>query len=448
VSKISKAANLPMDAAGKRRKRWPVIVLVVAGGLVAAACGSSTPSASKTTNHNKSKSTTTTSTTAASSSTTTSSTAAGATTTTAAPSASSTTKSTTATTAAVKTAAASTPGGVLGGSNDFNTPSAALTGAGSTFDQPLFSRQFYDFNKSDPKVTITYDAVGSGTGEADIEANQVQFGASDVPMQAADLAKDTAGNMLQIPVVLGGIALAYNVPGIGNNLHLTGPIIAGIYLGTITTWNDPQIAAANPGVNLPSTTIVPVHRSDSSGTTNAFTNYLSDVSPTWQSKVGAGKSVSWPGSFPGGSGNQGVAGIISGEANSIGYVELAYALQSGFHTAEVQNSAGSYVAPNETTVAAAAAQFPGVNPTNYLIVNAPGAGSYPISTYSWALVYQKQASTNTGIAIGKLLNWMVTAGQSDAAAIGYVPLPANVVALAESTILQMETASGAPLFTS
>ena len=432
--------------AGRRRRRtsWLIGTMVLAGGLVAAACGSGTPSAAKkttsTTSSSKKNSTattapSTTSTTAAPSTTTTP--------TTAKPAAASTTPttakaSTTPATTATAPTAAPTANNALGGSNDFNTPAASLTGAGSTFDQPLFARQFYDYNKANSKVTVNYASVGSGTGETDILAGSVAFGASDVPEPAGTTG--TGGAILQIPVVLGGIAMAYNEPCLGAHTQLTGAQITQIFAGKITDWHTIDASCAT-GSN-----VVPVHRADSSGTTNAFTHYMTAVDPTDWPAANAGKTSSgWVGGL-GGNGNAGVAGDIAGTPGAVGYVELAYALQSGLNYAAVQNAAGQYVVPNEGSVAADAADFPNVTPTNYLIVNGPGAGSYPISTYSWVIVYQKQANTNNGIALGKMLHWMATTGQSDAAAIGYVPLPASIQALATSTIMQMQSSSGAPLF--
>jgi len=321
----------------------------------------------------------------------------------------------------------------LGGANDFNTPAAALTGAGSTFDQPLFARQFYDYNKSNSKVTVNYASVGSGTGEADILAGSVNFGASDVPEPSATTG--SGGAILQVPVVLGGIAIV--TKSCPSGFHITGTQIAQIYKGTITNWS--SIPGCNAGA------IEPVYRADSSGTTNAFTNYLHSVDPTdWPSSL-VGKQPTFP-VGEGGNGNAGVAGDVQGSAGAVGYVELDYALQAGLPYAAVQNSAGAFVSPNATSVAADAAAFPSVTADNYLIVNGSGAGSYPISTYSWVIVYQKQANTNNGIALGKLLHWMSSTGQADSTAIGYVALPPNIEALANATILQMENSSGQPLF--
>jgi phosphate transport system substrate-binding protein len=249
----------------------------------------------------------------------------------------------------------------------------------------------------------------------------------------------SGGAILQVPVVLGGIAIAYNEPCLGAHAQITGSQIAKIYSGAITDWHTINSNCAS-GSN-----IEPVYRADSSGTSNAFTHYLTSVDPgDWPSSLD-GKQPTFP-KGEGGNGNAGVAGDVQGGSGTIGYVELAYALQSGLNYAAVQNSSGAYVVPSSTSVAADAAAFPGVTADNYLIVNGTGAGAYPISTYSWVILYQKQSNANNGLALGKMLDWMATAGQSDAAAIGYVPLPANIQSLAISTIMKMENSSGTPLF--
>ncbi len=330
---------------------------------------------------------------------------------------------------------------------DTQDSSASLTGAGSTFDQPLFSRAFYTYSKANSKVSVAYASVGSGTGESDIESQTVDFGASDVPLSPAS---GNGGTILEIPVALGGVAISYNVPGVKQGLHLTGTVLSNIYLGNITKWNDSAITSLNPGVSLPDQTIETVHRSDSSGTSYIFTNYLNVVNPAWSSSgPGVSKSPTWTKGNPnniGGNGNPGVAADVANTPNSIGYVELAYALQSALPYAEMQNAAGSFVTPTLASVSAAASQFPNVSYTNFPIVNAPGSASYPICGYSWALVYQKQTNQSHGIALGKLFDWVTNTGQGQAAAIGYAPLPANIQALAHSTILQMQY-NGKALFT-
>jgi phosphate transport system substrate-binding protein len=322
-----------------------------------------------------------------------------------------------------------------------------LTGAGSTFDQPLFSRAFYTYSKANSKVSVAYASVGSGTGESDIESQTVDFGASDVPLSPAS---GNGGTILEIPVALGGAAIAYNVPGVHQGLHLTGTVLSNIYLGKITMWNDAAITSLNPGVNLPSQTIETVHRSDSSGTSYIFTNYLNVVNSAWSSSgPGVSKSPTWTKGNPnniGGSGNPGVAADVANTQYSIGYVELAYALQSALPYADMQNAAGSFVTPTLSSVSAAASQFPNVSYQNFAIVNAPGSSSYPICGYSWALVYQKQTNQSHGVALGKVFDWETNTGQGQASAIGYAPLPSNVQALAHSTILQMQY-NGKALFT-
>ena len=325
---------------------------------------------------------------------------------------------------------------------DLKAPAGGLTGAGSTFDQPFFTKAFYTYNQTNSGVTINYASIGSGGGIAQFEANTVNFGATDVPMSPADIAKATGGQVLQVPVALGGGAIAYNLPGVKMGLKLTPAVLAGIYLGTITTWNNAAIKKLNPGVKLPSNAITTVHRADGSGTTYIFTNYLSTISPAWSSGPGTGKSVSWPGGVAG-QGNEGVAGVIQQTPYSIGYVELAYALQNKFTYAAVQNAAGKFVLPSKVSVAADAAQKPTITSVDFAIVNEPGAASYPISGYSWALVYQLQKNTTTGAALVKILDWLSHApGQAIASSLDYVPLPANIQALARTTLLQVTGADG------
>jgi phosphate transport system substrate-binding protein len=330
--------------------------------------------------------------------------------------------------------------------NDLSTPTANLTGAGSTFDQPFFTLAFYDYYKLNPDVTVAYASIGSGGGIAQFQANTVNFGASDVPMAASDLAKDTGGAALQIPVALGGEAISYNLPGIKSGLHLTGSLLANIYLGKVKNWDNIAIKKLNPGVDLPNRGITVVHRSDGSGTTYIFTNYLAVVSKPWASGPGVGKSPDWPVGV-GGKGNEGVAGEVADIKGSIGYVELDYALESKFTFAAMQNAAGKFVLPSIRTVAADAAENPNVTPTNFPIVNEPGAASYPISGYSWALVYVKQTNTDVAIALARVLDWLTHAGQADAQSLDYVPLPANIQALAQTDIAQILTPAGTEAWT-
>jgi phosphate transport system substrate-binding protein len=257
--------------------------------------------------------------------------------------------------------------------------------------------------------------------------------------------------VLQIPVDLGGVAISYNAPGVPANLKLNGPTLAGIFDGSISNWDDPAIAAVSGVTNLPNLAIKAVHRADSSGPGYDLDQYLIDTAPAWVTAIGTSTpSRTWPQASVGIGEqlNTGVATYISQTSGSIGFVEYGYALQNGFVNAAILNSAGSYVAPSEKSIAAAGAQATSLSPTDFNVVNQAGAGTYPIANFSWTLVYQKQSDTATGIALGKLFDWVVTTGQSDAASLGYAPLPANVVTLAQSTILELDSSAGTPLFAS
>jgi phosphate transport system substrate-binding protein len=328
---------------------------------------------------------------------------------------------------------------------DLQTPEASLTGAGSTFDQPFFTRAFYTYNRSNPKVTVNYASIGSGGGISQFQAGTVNFGASDVPMTSAEMAAAKGGPVLQVPVALGGEAIAYHVPGLRGGLKMTGPLLADIYLGKVTSWNDPQIARLNPGVKLPSEKITVVHRSDGSGTTYIFSDYLSHVAPPWSRGPGTGKTVTWPVGL-GGKGNEGVAGLVSQTPGAIGYVELAYALQNNFTFFRIQNAAGNFVQPSLQSVAADAAQKPDVTAQTFSIVDEGGATSYPISGYSWGLVYAHQSSAATAEALAKVFDWLThQPGQSQAASIDYVPLPPNIQQLARQTILRISVGGRAAI---
>jgi phosphate transport system substrate-binding protein len=314
-----------------------------------------------------------------------------------------------------------------------------LTGAGSSFDYPFFSKAFYSYNQKNPNVTINYQSIGSGGGIQQFTAKNVDFGATDVPMNTDELAR--AGQaVLQIPVTLGGAAISYNLPGINGMIRLTRQAIADIYLGKILKWNDPQIAKLNRGVKLPDMSIVVVHRSDGSGTSYIFTDFLSHVSPEWKSKVGTGKSVSWPApSSVGAKGNEGVAGQVRSTPGAIGYVELAYVSENHMPSALLQNRTGKWVGCTPAGVAAAAATKPHVSATNFSIVDAAGAKSYPISGYSWIVVYKKPADPARAKLLYNVLSWLVgPQGQSNARSIKYVPLPSNVQAAGEATLKQMQ----------
>ncbi len=311
-----------------------------------------------------------------------------------------------------------------------------LTGAGSTFDYPFFSKAFYEYSQKHGDVTVNYQSIGSGGGIQQFIAKTVDFGASDVPMNGEEL-KRADGAVLQIPIALGGEAIGYNLPGVGKGLKMTRQLIADIYLGKVTKWNDPEIARLNPSVKLPNMAITVVHRSDGSGTTYIFTDFLSHVSPEWKKKVGVGKSVQWPEGI-GGKGNEGVAGQVRETPGAIGYIELAYVLENQMTYAMVQNKAGKYLYPSIETVAAAAATKPNVSATNFSIVDAAGASSYPISGYSWVMMYKKPANPSRAKLVRDVLRWLVTDGQTVAKSVDYVPLPKNVQHQALSIIAEMQ----------
>ena len=320
-----------------------------------------------------------------------------------------------------------------------------LTGSGSTFDAPFFSAAFAKYQQLHPSVTITYAVVGSSAGIAAISADQVDFGASDVPMTTSEQAAAQGGPITQVPVDLGGEGIAYHLSlPAGARLHLSGPVLAEIYLGQITRWNDPAISALNPGLSLPDARITVVHRSDGSGTTYIFTNYLSSVDPAWAAKVGASKTPSWP-VGEGDQGNAGVATDVYRTPFSIGYIEEAYDHGLLLPFAAIRNQAGNYVLPSAQTIAADAAQKPAITPADFSIVNQPGAGSYPISGYSWALVYTRQSDQATGQALVAMLDWLTHDGQAYAAANGYVPLPSGIQQLARTMLQQITGPSGTSL---
>jgi phosphate transport system substrate-binding protein len=313
-----------------------------------------------------------------------------------------------------------------------------IVGAGSTFDFPFFSKAFYEYTEKHPDVTVNYQSIGSGGGIQQFTARTVDFGASDVPMNAGELAR-AKDPVLQIPITLGGAGIAYNLPGIEKGMHLTREVIADIYLGKITKWNDSEIAKLNPGMKLPDMPITVVHRSDGSGTTYIFTDFLSHVSPEWKSKVGTNKDVQWPApSSVGGKGNEGVAGLVKQTPGSIGYVELAYLLENNMAYAQVRNKAGKYLYPSVATVAAAAATKPNVSATDFSIVDTACAQCYPVSGYSWVMLYKKPQDPARGNLVKQIMSWLATQAQPIAKTVDYVPLPANVQKQALNVLRQME----------
>jgi phosphate transport system substrate-binding protein len=297
-----------------------------------------------------------------------------------------------------------------------------INGAGSTFDYPVFTKWFEVYAGVNPGVRFNYQSIGSGGGQKQLLNQTVDFGASDGPMSDANLAK-APGKILHIPIVAGAVTLSYNLPG-NPKLNLDSEAIVGIYLGSITKWNDPKIAALNPGVALPDTGIIPVHRSDGSGTTFIFTDYLSNVSPAWAHAAGKGTSVNWPAQIGlGAKGNEGVAGQVKQLPGTIGYVELAYAEQNKMSYASVKNATGNFIAPATDAVSAALATATIPDDFRFSMVNAPGEKSYPISGASWVLVYQHQKDPGRGKNLVAFLNWAVVEGQKISPSLDYAPLP-------------------------
>ena len=341
----------------------------------------------------------------------------------------------------------SAPGGTLGGDCDTRTPTLKLTGAGANSIQPFYERAFYYYNQANKGVSVNYSPVGSSVGITDVQQNTVQFGQSEVPMPSP--ATGTAGTILQVPVDLGGVALSYNIPGVDTGLKLDGPTLAGIYTGAITNWDDPAIAALNTGVKLPHLAIVAVHRADSSGPGYDLDQYLHATAGTaWTSRAGTKAATRWPiaNIGVGQQLNTGVASYIQQTQGAIGYVEYAFAQKSKFNNVALKNASGAFVAPTLDSIKAAGAQATNLSAANFNIVNGGGAATYPLANFSWALLYQKQASTNVGIVLGKLFDWVTTTGQQQAAPLGYAPMPDNAVTLAHTTLLTLQTASGQPLF--
>ena len=310
-------------------------------------------------------------------------------------------------------------------STSSSSGSVDLTGAGATFPYPIYSKWFSDYAKL-TGVKINYQSIGSGGGIRQVSEQTVDFGASDGPMSDEELAKAKGGPILHVPTVLGADVITYNLPGVTASLKFTPDLIAGIFMGRVTKWNDSRIASLNPGVSLPNQDILVVHRSDGSGTTYIFTDYLDKVSPAWHASVGKGKEVKWPVGL-GGKGNEGVAGQIKQTPGAIGYVELAYAKQNNLPLAAVRNKAGQYVAASVPAVTAAAAGVAESLPANtdyrISIVNPPGADSYPISSFTWILVYQHQTDAMKGKKLVDFLNWALTEGQKVAPTLDYAPLP-------------------------
>ncbi|HUO33856.1 MAG TPA: phosphate ABC transporter substrate-binding protein PstS [Candidatus Acidoferrum sp.] len=307
-----------------------------------------------------------------------------------------------------------------------------LNAAGATFPYPMYSKWFNVYHQLHPNIQINYQSIGSGGGIRQVMAGTVDFGASDGPMsddQIAEFKKARGMGILHFPTVLGAAVPSYNIPGVTASLNFSQKALAGIYLGTITKWNDPAIASANPGVKLPSADIVVVHRSDGSGTTYIWTDFLSKASDEWKNKVGKGTSVNWPVGL-GGKGNEGVSGLVKQTPDAIGYIELIYALQNNISFGTVQNADGKFIRASLQGVTAAAAGAAKNMPDDFRvsITNAPGATAYPISSFTWLLIPEQISDPAKRDAIKGFLKWMMTEGQKDTESLSYAPLPKPVVA--------------------
>lgn len=311
-----------------------------------------------------------------------------------------------------------------------------INGAGATFPYPMYSKWFSDYHKLHSDTEINYQSIGSGGGIRQVTEGTVDFGASDMPMNDEQL-KAAKTKILNLPTVLGAVVPVYNVPGVTTELKFTPDMLAGIFLGRITKWNDKAIAAANPGVNLPDKDVIVIHRSDGSGTTFIWTDYLSKVSGDWKSQVGSSTAVKWPLGL-GGKGNEGVAGYVRQMSGAIGYVELIYAIQNNIAFGSVQNSSGTFVKASLESVTAAAASAPKM-PTDFRvsITNPPGKDAYPIASFTWLLIPAQSKDPAKGKILSDFLTWMVTDGQKETTALAYAPLPENVAEKVKEAIKQV-----------
>ncbi|HMH21211.1 MAG TPA: phosphate ABC transporter substrate-binding protein PstS [Puia sp.] len=319
-----------------------------------------------------------------------------------------------------------------------------ITGAGSSFDYPLFSKMFAEYNTL-TGLKVNYQSVGSGAGISQLTNKTVDFGASDAPLNGK---QDSAlsAPALHIPVTAGAVVLTYNLPEVPGAIQLTPSVLADIFLGKISTWNDARLTAINKGIKLPGTAILIVHRSDGSGTSNIFTTYLSKVSEEWNSKVGKGSAVNWPAGL-GGKGNEGVAGLVKQTPGGIGYVELAYAIQNGMPYAQVQNKSGKFITPSTASITAAA-NIPIPADSKVSLTNTDAADGYPISGFSWVLVYKEQNYSNRSKAKAtnmlKLLSWVIHDGQKFSSALNYAPLSPAATKVGDA-ILRSVTYNGKPI---
>ncbi len=312
-----------------------------------------------------------------------------------------------------------------------------LNGAGATFPNPMYQKWFSEYHKAHPDVQFNYQPIGSGGGIRQVLAGTVDFGASDGPMTDDQLSQYKGGKLLHIPTVLGAVVPAYNVPGVTGEVKFTPQAIAGIFLGKITNWNDKAIASSNPGINFPNQTIIVIHRSDSSGTSYIFTDFLSKVSHEWADSVGKNTAVKWPAGL-GAKGNDGVAGMIRQMEGAIGYIELIYAVQNNISYGSVKNSSGTFIKASLDSVTAAAGSVKTM-PADFRvsITNAPGKDAYPISSFTWLLIPSPSKDAAKGKIINDFLNWMVDNGQKMTAELTYAPLPEGVAAKVKDTIKQV-----------
>ena len=330
--------------------------------------------------------------------------------------------------------------GSAGASSAATTPVASsqrasgavdLTGAGATFPQPIYSKWMSDY-QAKTGVKINYQSIGSGGGIRQLSEGTVDFGATDSPMKDDEMAKAKGGAILHVPTVLGAVVVTYNLPELGQTpLKLSGPVVADIFLGKVKKWNDARIAALNPGAKLPAGDVLVVHRSDGSGTTYIFSSYLAAVSPEWARAPGAAKELKWPTGL-GAKGNEGVAGQVKQLPGTVGYVELAYAKQNGLAYADVQNASGQFVRPSIESVTAAAAgvieKLPPQTDYRISVVNAPGASAYPISSFTWIILYRNQTDAAKAKKLQDFLRWALSDGERSAAALDYAPLPPALAA--------------------
>jgi len=313
-----------------------------------------------------------------------------------------------------------------------------INGAGATFPNPIYSKWFSEYNKLHPNVEINYQSIGSGGGIQQVTKQTVFFGATDGPMTAEQM-QNAPGKILHFPTVLGAVVPIYNLPNVSTELKFSGPVLADIFLGKITKWNDPAIAKLNAGVTLPATDITVAHRADGSGTTYIWVDFLSKLSPEWKSKVGVATSVNWP-TGVGGRGNEGVSGLVKQTPGAIGYVELIYALQNKIAYGSVMNMAGDAVKATVESVTLAAAEAVKAMPPDFRvsITNAPGKGVYPISSFTWMLLYENAKDKAQAKTMVDFMKWALTDGQKYCADLGYAPLPDAVVKLEMAALAKIK----------